>query len=83
MRKVMKIWTILSVILLLAITSACRTVPVTPPALPPKPNREKQDVPKSVKDYAALLLYYDTLVQQWELWGDTVEKIVQDSSDKK
>lgn len=51
--------------------------------LPPKPSRERQEVPKSGKDYAALILYYDTLVQEWELWGDTVEKIVQGSADKK
>ena len=51
--------------------------------LPPKPRREKQAAPENIKDYAQLILYYDALVQEWELWGNTVEKIVQGSADKK
>ena len=81
MRKTMMILTALLLILLTAITAGCKTVPTPKVMLPPKPNREKQEVPKNIKDYASLVLYYDTLVQEWELWGDTVEKMIQSISD--
>ena len=46
-------------------------------ALPPKPKREEITVPDSVKGYALLINYYEHLVEQWELWGETVETMVE------
>jgi hypothetical protein len=31
---------------------------------------------ESVKDLALTMVYYESLVQEWELWGETVEDIV-------
>ena len=41
-------------------------------ALPPKPEREEISVPDNLKGYALLINYYENLIEQWELWGDTV-----------
>ena len=43
-------------------------------------------MPHSVKEYAQIIAYYETLVREWELWGETVEKTVigeQAQEDKK
>jgi hypothetical protein len=45
--------------------------------LPEKPCREKLETPQTLQDYAEILIYYDCLVQKWELWAETVEKITQ------
>lgn len=44
--------------------------------MPPKPQRQEQKAPEELKDYALLLVYYEYLVEQWELWGETAEKII-------
>lgn len=41
---------------------------------PPKPERQEMKAPETIRDYAELILYYETLVQEWELWAETVEK---------
>lgn len=40
------------------------------------PQRQELKAPESVKDLADILNYYEHLVQEWEVWGDTVETIV-------
>ena len=54
--------------------TGCKTTEVYTPALPPKPQRIRIETPHSVKDYAEIIAYYERLVREWELWGDTVEK---------
>lgn len=53
------------------ITVNCRTVP-SEIELPPKPQREKLEEPKDIKDYAVIIAYYESLVSLWENWGDYV-----------
>lgn len=76
MRKMMMILTVLSVILLSTIMSGCKTTEVYTPALPPKPQRIRIETPHSVKDYAEIIAYYERLVREWELWGETVESVI-------
>ena len=57
--------------------TACVTKPKAEIVLPPKPERTEQKAPETMKDIAALLNYYEHLVQQWESWGDTVTNIVE------
>lgn len=58
--------------------TGCRTTKQTHNkiVLPPMPQRQEITPPESVKDYAYIILYYDTLVQEWEVWGETVEGLV-------
>ena len=44
--------------------------------LPPKPVRREMPPVESVKDLALTMVYYESLVQEWELWGETVEDII-------
>ncbi|MBR3197094.1 MAG: hypothetical protein IKF66_01185 [Methanobrevibacter sp.] len=44
--------------------------------LPPKPQRSEIKTPAELKDYALIIIYYENLVEQWELWGETAEKII-------
>ena len=66
---------LLSAILLSATTTGCRSLKAEAPAFPPKPKRSRIETPHSVKDYAEIIAYYERLVQEWELWGETVEKV--------
>lgn len=61
-------------ILLILITAGCRTTKVENLVqdLPPKPSRQKIEPETPVKD---ILIYYESLVQSWELWAYTVEKM--------
>ena len=58
--------------------TACRTTKQedTKIVLPPKPQRHELPPVESVKDMANTIVYYEALVQQWELWGYTVEGLV-------
>lgn len=63
-------------ILLLITITGCRSLPKNNEVvLPPKPERYTQKIPKTTADYALLVLYYETLVQEWEQWAKTVETI--------
>ena len=62
--------------------TGCKTTEVYTPALPPKPQRIRIETPHSVKDYAEIIAYYEKLVQEWELWGETVESVIGESSEK-
>lgn len=65
-------------LLLLPIMTGCRTTKQkqNKPVLPPKPERQELTPPETLKDYALLIVYYDSLVQEWESWGEAVEGIV-------
>lgn len=72
MHRLTKILIILLPVLLLTITN-CKSVPKTDSVeLPPMPQRQHQDAPVTIRDYALLIVYYDNLVKEWELWGQTV-----------
>ena len=77
MRKMMMILIVLFVILLGGITTGCRTLQIEAPTLPPKPERRTIEIPRTAKDYAEVMAYYESLVQEWELWGDTVDKLLE------
>ena len=66
--------------LLLLITTGCttstNTVDIT---LPPKPARSEIGEVKTLSDFARVLNYYETLVEQWEAWGDSVDGILNDN----
>lgn len=47
--------------------------------LPPKPEREEIGEIKTISDCALALNYYEHLVQQWEIWGETVENIISEN----
>ena len=64
--------------LLLLTIQGCKTTKVQNEIeLPPKPERVEQKEPESLSDLADLLNYYEHLVQDWELWADTVTKIIE------
>ena len=79
----MKKLQILFLSLLMLTISACRTCPKneTKITLPPKPERSEIKKPETLKDYAMIIVYYEYLVQDWELWGKTVEDLVNGESD--
>ena len=75
----MKKLVILLVLLFLPIMTGCKTtekIIQTKYVLPPKPQRKEIQAPKDLQDYAQLLNYYEHLVQEWEAWGELVEKMV-------
>lgn len=82
MRKTMMILIVLLVILLSGITTGCRTLQIEAPTLPPKPSRRTIEIPRTAKEYAEVIAYYESLVQEWELWGETVERVIGESSEK-
>ena len=60
--------------LFLIITTGCQTVKPAAPVYPPRPERHKINLePKTEKDYALILAYYEYLVEEWEAWADCVE----------
>lgn len=71
----MKKLVILLVLLFLPIMTGCKTTEIrTVYVLPPKPQRKTLQAPQELKDYAEIINYYEHLVEQWELWGDTVSQ---------
>ena len=61
---------------MLLTTAGCVSKPVKEkPALPPKPERIELEEPQDLKDIAYILNYYETLVEAWEAWGETVEAL--------
>lgn len=53
-----------------------RPAPKSEIILLPKPERTEQKEPDSLADRAALLNYYEHLVQEWELWGDITTRMI-------
>lgn len=69
----MKKLAILFLLLFLPIMTGCKTTEIkTVYVLPPKPQRKTLQAPQELKDYAEIINYYEHLVQEWEMWGDTV-----------
>ncbi len=62
---------------LLLATTGCVTAEKDVTVLPPKPERRRLEPPESIRDYAEIIVYYDGLVREWELWGATVSSIIQ------
>ena len=64
--------------LLMLIILSCRSTKQNEKeiVLPPKPVRRELKPVENTKDLALTLVYYEALVQEWELWGETVEDIV-------
>lgn len=59
--------------------TGCKTLEVKHKIeLPPKPERQELKEPKDLKDIAELLNYYEHLVQEYEVWADTVTKIIEE-----
>ena len=59
------------------IISGCKTTQeIEKIELPPKPTREKIETPKDLKGIADVLNYYEHKLQEWESWGDSVEKLI-------
>lgn len=73
-----KILMMLSLIFSLGIIAGCKTVPgpTSNIVLPPKPQRQVIAAPTMIDDYVRIIAYYEALVEQWEAWGQAVEKIV-------
>jgi len=63
--------------LLLLTIQGCKTTKVQNEIeLPPKPERVEQKEPESLSDLADLLNYYEHLVEQWENWAGSAEKLI-------
>ena len=61
-------------------TTGCRTTKVIEIELPPKPEREEIEAPKDLKGIAELLNYYEHKLQEYEVWADTVTKMIEETS---
>lgn len=57
--------------------TGCATKPKAEITLPPKPERVEMPEPTDLKDLAKLLNYYEHLVQDWEAWGDTATRMIE------
>lgn len=69
----------LFLILLPLITTGCRTTKTEKGiVLPPKPQRQELKSPENLSNLADTINYYEHLVQEWELWADTIEAILTD-----
>ena len=78
MRRLTKRLPLLLLPLLLA-TTGCVTAEKDGTVLPPKPERRRLEPPENLRDYAEIIVYYDGLVREWELWGATVSSIIQEN----
>lgn len=61
--------------------TGCASKPAKAIILPPKPERAELKKPETLRDCAAVIVYYEHLVQEWELWGRTAEGLVYGRSD--
>ena len=43
---------------------------------PPEPERDQLPEVQSVEDLARTINYYEHLVQEWELWAESVKNII-------
>lgn len=72
--KLNKVQRTLCVILLTLIIQSCKSSKVV---LPPLPCRTEQQVPSNKNEYVELILYYETLLQQYEAWAESVKEIIE------
>ena len=76
-KRIFYLSALLSAILLTLIISGCRTTKVEKEIiLPPKPQREILEDPKDLQETAELLNYYEHKLEEWENWGERVEKLI-------
>ena len=61
---------------MLIITTGCATVQKVDYVLPPKPERQTIPAINTIKDVAKVIVYYESLVREWEEWGASVEEII-------
>lgn len=47
------------------------------------PERKALTVPESNDDMMRMLIYYESLVQQWEAWGECVERLTGSNNETK
>lgn len=57
--------------------TGCKTNTTTELVFPPEPKRQTVNIPETVKDYAALIIYYEGLVREWELWAETTKTLLE------
>ena len=57
--------------------TGCVSKPKKEIELPPKPQRQELEPPTNLKECAEMIVYYESLVEEWETWGDTVTKMVE------
>ena len=77
----MKKLQILLLLLSILTITGCVSKPKAEITLPPQPERSELKAPETLRDYAMAIIYYEYLVQEWELWGKTVEGLVYGESD--
>lgn len=64
--------------ILLGIITSCQSNKIEPVIeLPAKPQRQELKAPETVQDLAEIINYYEHLVEEWELWGDTVSTLIE------
>ena len=74
----MKKLLILFLLLLAQIMTGCKTTEIkTVYVLPPKPQRKELQNPHTIPEYAQIVNYYEHLVQEWEIWSNTVSNMVE------
>ena len=56
--------------------TGCKTIPENEIILPPYPKRLEQEYPQTTEDYVRLIIYYEFLVEEWEIWGNTVTELL-------
>ena len=77
----MKKFIILLPILLLITTTGCKTTKVEKEIiLPPKPQRDELEAPRTSADCAEVINYYNTLIKLWENWGERAEAILTETN---
>ena len=63
--------------ILLGIITSCQSSRIEPVIeLPPMPQRRELKAPETVQDLAAIINYYEHLVEEWETWGATVSVMI-------
>lgn len=69
-------WILLTVLSVI-ITTGCVSSKPAVKVYPPRPERKVINIaPESEQDYAIILSYYEYLVEEWEIWGETVSAMI-------
>lgn len=64
------------------ITTGCTTTKINEIYLYPRPERKEMPHCTSVRDLGLLINYYESLVQEWELWGNSTVEVLNNSDIK-